>query len=170
MGRVPCSPCFGMACARGIIWRAPDQDAPDQDIVSRRRHHRHSAASDGQPFGRGAAQRRRRTRPSRDLYDFLRFFNRRLHAAPANAWKIFSGVLISSEKSYIIGLSVLSEEHQCLRPGLATLSSCRQHLKAVAKSNAWRRRRSSLARCLSGPLCEPSPPPARRRDTDETQH
>ena len=29
---------------------------------------------------------------------------------------------------------------------------------------------ASLARCLSGPRCEPSPPPARRRDTDETQH
>jgi hypothetical protein len=163
VGRVRCSPGFGMACARGIIWRALTKS-----IVSRRRHHRHSAASDGQPFGRRAAQGRRRTRPSRAPYDLLRFFNRRLHATPVNAWNIFSGALISSEKSYKVGLSVLLEEPQCLRPGLATLFSCRPHLKAVAKSSAWRRRPSRDA--SRAPLCERSPPPARRRDTDETQH
>jgi len=139
MGRVPCSPCFGMPCARRII-----RPALTEIIVSRRRHHRHSPASDRRPFGRRAAQRR-------------------LHAASANALKNFARALIISEKSYKVGLSVLLEEPpmSSSRPRGRVLMSAAPESSREAERMAAA---SSPARHRSGRLCEPSrpsSPPAR---------
>src|SRR5260221_6408319 len=158
MGRVPCSPCFGMPCARRII-----RPALTEIIVSRRRHHRHSPASDRRPFGGELLRGGEGPVRLAPRIDLLRFFNGRLHAASANALENFARALIISEKSYKVGLSVLLEEPpmSSSRPRVRVLMSAAPESSREAERMAAA---SSPARHRYGRLCErsrPSSPPAR---------